>query len=225
MNPQGKKIDKMTYSSNKGTAIGLFPGSFDPIHKGHITVAHHAMVQGNLDEVWFVLSRQNPLKQKDPLLGDNERYHLLQLALSNKKRMHACKVELSLPTPSYTYRTVCLLKEQHPEVSTFSLIIGQDTVHSYHRWRQAKQLGKEVFFWIYPRFTTPSPPPDEQQPIHPMMKRAQYLSGRFICISSSNIRKSLATGQEKRIKSSLPSSVYESMQHQDASAYRKKRHL
>ena len=213
----------MVSLSNKDTTIGLFPGSFDPIHKGHLTVAHSAIEQGNFDEVWFVLSRQNPLKKKTPLLGDQQRYHLLQLALSNKKQMSACKIELSLPTPSYTYRTVCLLKEQHPEVSTFSLIIGQDTVHSYHRWRQAKQLGKEVFFWIYPRFKNTSTPPDEQ-PIHPMMKKAQYLSGRFICISASNIRKALAIQgqkqeQKKCMKSSLPSRVYEAMQHNDWYAY------
>lgn len=107
--------------------IGLFFGSFNPIHIGHLILANYILEHSDMQELWFVVSPQNPFKEKKSLLNDHNRLDMVQLAIKNYQKMRASNVEFSLPTPSYTIDTLTYLHEKHPDYS-FSLIMGEDNL-------------------------------------------------------------------------------------------------
>ena len=130
--------------------IGIFGGSFNPIHLGHTALAAYICEQGLVDEVWLMVSPQNPLKQDLTLLDENERLHMARLAVAPYPMLKACDFEFTLPRPSYTYHTLQALREAYPDC-TFSLIIGEDNWDNFHRWYRGEDIACETPIIVYPR--------------------------------------------------------------------------
>ena len=131
--------------------IGLFGGSFNPIHNAHIALAKTICEEAKLDEVWFMVSPQNPLKQAEDLLGENERYEMVKLALeSEEKVLKASSYEFHLERPSYTWKTLRALKKDFPQ-HEFSLIIGGDNWVRFPRWAHSEEILANHNIYIYPR--------------------------------------------------------------------------
>ena len=131
--------------------IGLFGGSFNPIHNAHIALARTICEEARLDEVWFMVSPQNPLKQAQDLLDENERYEMVKLALeSQAKVLKASNYEFHLERPSYTWKTLRALKKDFPQ-HEFSLIIGGDNWKAFPRWAHNEEILANHHIYIYPR--------------------------------------------------------------------------
>ena len=131
--------------------VGLFGGSFNPIHNAHIALASTICEQARLDEVWFMVSPQNPLKQAQDLLDENERYEMVKLALeSQEKVLMASNYEFHLERPSYTWKTLRALKLDFPQ-HEFSLIIGGDNWVRFPRWAHNEEILANHHIYIYPR--------------------------------------------------------------------------
>lgn len=130
--------------------VGIFGGSFNPIHTGHAMVASFAAGSGVLDEVWLMVSPQNPLKADRKQAPEADRLAMAELVARRCKGVKACDFEFSLPRPSYTYDTLKALRERYPE-HQFRLIIGSDNLRIFSRWRNADKIRKEFGIVVYPR--------------------------------------------------------------------------
>ena len=130
--------------------VGLFGGSFNPVHLGHTALAAYVCEQGLVDEVWMMVSPQNPLKQNLELLDEQHRLAMMQLAVVPYPALKACDFEFHLPRPSYTYHTLQALRAAYPDYS-FSLIIGEDNWQNFHRWYRGEEILRETPVIVYPR--------------------------------------------------------------------------
>ncbi|HRN94126.1 MAG TPA: nicotinate (nicotinamide) nucleotide adenylyltransferase [Chitinophagales bacterium] len=130
--------------------IGLFFGSFNPVHNGHLMIANYIVETTGLDKVWLVVSPHNPFKQKDTLLNEYDRLHLVNLGIGENTRLQASDIEFKLPKPSYTIDTLTHLKEKYPQ-HNFSLIMGSDNLHSFHKWKNAELMLKHYQIYVYKR--------------------------------------------------------------------------
>ena len=130
--------------------IGLYFGSFNPIHIGHLIIASHVANNCDLDQVWFVVSPQNPLKKEGSLLNEHHRKHLIDLSIEGEKRLRTSNVEFKLPKPSYTVDTMTYLAEKYPEHS-FSIIMGSDSYSNIKRWKNYEVLLRNYEIYIYER--------------------------------------------------------------------------
>jgi len=130
--------------------IGLFFGSFNPIHTGHLILANEVLVAGQLDQIWFVVSPQNPFKEKETLLADYHRLNLVKIAIDDNPKFRASDIEFKLPKPNYTAITLGHLKETYPSF-TFYLIMGEDNLHSLHKWYNASYIEENIDIIVYPR--------------------------------------------------------------------------
>lgn len=130
--------------------IGLFFGSFNPIHNGHLIIANHFVSQTDLQQVWFVVSPQNPLKKKETLLNEYDRLHLVELAIKDNTNFRSSTIEFSLPRPSYTIDTLAHLQEKFP-LHDFVLIMGADTIDSLPKWKNYEALLKNFSVYCYRR--------------------------------------------------------------------------
>ncbi|PVH25795.1 nicotinate (nicotinamide) nucleotide adenylyltransferase [Sphingobacterium corticibacter] len=130
--------------------IGLFFGSFNPIHVGHLIIANHMAHYTSLDEVWFVVSPQNPFKEKKSLANMYDRLEMVSLAIQNSDRLRASDIEFNLPQPSYTIDTLVHLKERYPDYD-FSLIMGEDNLASFQKWKNADIILRDYKILVYPR--------------------------------------------------------------------------
>jgi len=130
--------------------IGLYFGSFNPIHIGHLIIANHILNETSLKKIWFVISPQNPLKKSDTLLNEYDRFHLVQKAIEDDGRLKASDIEFSLPKPSYTVHTLAYLKEKYPH-QHFSLIMGSDSFQNLHNWKNPETIIKNHAIIIYNR--------------------------------------------------------------------------
>lgn len=166
---------------------GIFGGSFNPIHNGHIALAKAALEQCGLDEVWLMVSPQNPLKQETDLLADNLRYEMVQQALQGVEGIVASDYEFHLPKPSYTWNTLQHLSKDYPECQ-FTLIIGGDNWAHFERWRHWQDILRHYDVAVYPR--------------------DQYI-GTFdaplLDVSSTEIRQRIAKGED--IQGLVPDSI------------------
>lgn len=135
------------YKKNK---IGLFFGSFNPIHNGHMIIANYILEFSELEQIFFVVSPQNPFKQKKGLLEEYHRLALVKEAINDFDKFFACDIEFKLPKPSYTIDTLTYLKEKYPE-KEFSLIMGSDNLKNFHKWKNAKQIIENHLVYVYPR--------------------------------------------------------------------------
>lgn len=130
--------------------IGLYFGSFNPVHTGHLIVANHIVNHTDIDKIWFVVSPHNPLKDAHSLLNEYDRLHLLNLAIEGNGKFRASNVEFSLPKPSYTIHTLAYLTEKFP-LERFSVIMGSDSFQNIHRWKNFEQLVARHAFIVYHR--------------------------------------------------------------------------
>ena len=130
--------------------IGLFFGSFNPIHIGHLALANYMLSFTDMEQVWLVISPHNPLKNKNSLLNQNDRLHLVNLALEYNTRIKASTIEFNLPQPSYTINTLTHLKEKFPQ-NKFSLIMGQDNLQTFEKWKNYEEILKRYKIYVYPR--------------------------------------------------------------------------
>ncbi|MFN3530062.1 MAG: nicotinate (nicotinamide) nucleotide adenylyltransferase [Bacteroidia bacterium] len=180
---------------------GLFFGSFNPIHIGHLILAEYFATQTDLDEVWLVVTPQNPLKKKDSLLDQYLRLDLVQRSVADNPKLRATDVEFKLDKPSYTIHTLVHLREKHPDRS-FTLIMGEDNLVSFPRWKNHEQILQQFDVMVYPRV---GQHPSELAG-HP---RVQLVQAPVIEISSSQIRQYLKAGQSVRYL--LPESIHETI--------------
>ena len=131
-------------------AVGLFFGSFNPIHAGHLIIANYMANHTALDEVWLIVSPHNPLKKKSSLANSFDRLEMVVLAVGDAKGLQVSQVEFALPQPSYTIDTLTHLQEQYPDY-IFTLIMGSDNLHSFHKWKNAEVILRDFQIAVYPR--------------------------------------------------------------------------
>jgi nicotinate-nucleotide adenylyltransferase len=184
--------------------IGLYFGSFNPVHIGHIAIAGYMTEFENLDEVWFVVSPHNPLKKKETLLDDYQRLYMVQLAIGDNLKLKASNIEFNLPLPSYTIDTLTYLEEKHPG-HQFCLVMGEDNLFTLHKWKNADELILKYPIHVYPR-------PGSVQPDSPkldlILKKAVIYKSKapLMEISGTFIRESIKKG--KNMSYFLPSQVW-----------------
>lgn len=130
--------------------IGLYFGSFNPVHVGHLIIANHVVNNTPLDQVWFIVSPQNPFKNSSALLNEYDRLHLVNIAIEGENKLRASNVEFKLPKPSYTIDTLTYLHEKYPQ-HTFSIIMGSDGFQNIDKWKNYELLIKNYSFFIYKR--------------------------------------------------------------------------
>ena len=178
--------------------IGLFFGSFNPIHVGHMIVANSMLELTDMDEVWFVVSPQNPLKERKTLLADHHRMQMVRAAIDDNYRMRACDVEFHLPIPSYTVVTLAHLSDKHPD-KQFSLIIGGDNLENFRRWRNYEHILENYNLYVYPRPN--SAVDDESSATYNELSKHPHvhiIDVPAMDISSSYIRRQIAEGHPPR---------------------------
>lgn len=166
--------------------IGLFFGSFNPVHNGHLIIANYICETTQLDKVWLVVSPQNPLKQKESLLGEYDRLHLINLAIENNDNLRASDIEFKLPKPSYTVDTLIYLSEKYPQ-HQFTLIMGSDNLETIHKWKNYQKLLENYSFLIYGRRGSAENP-------YPENANITFLDFPFIDISATFIRANIKKG-------------------------------
>jgi len=130
--------------------VGLFFGSFNPIHVGHLIIANHIVQNSPLQEIWFVVSPQNPFKSKSSLLDERQRLYMVNLAIEDNYQLRSSSVEFDLPVPSYTVDTLAYLQEKHPK-DQFSLIMGTDNLESLNKWKNYTVILERHALYIYTR--------------------------------------------------------------------------
>ena len=130
--------------------IGLYFGSFNPIHVGHLIIASHVLNHCDIEKLWFMVSPHNPLKESTSLLNEQHRYHLVQLAIENEPGFRASNIEFNLPRPSFTIDTMTHLTEKYPQHS-FSIIVGSDSFQNIRKWKNYQTLLDRYSFVIYKR--------------------------------------------------------------------------
>lgn len=130
--------------------IGIYSGSFNPIHHGHVMLANYLVEFSDLDELWFVVSPQNPLKKKEDLLDDDERLKMVQLAVADDPRFFVSDIEMHLPTPSYTINTLTALSRQYPD-NQFVFICGMDSLQNFTNWREYQKILDNYELLVFPR--------------------------------------------------------------------------
>ena len=177
----------------------IFSGSFNPIHTGHLLLANYIVEHFPVDDCWFVLSPSNPLKNRADLLDDKSRFEMLQLAVEDYPKFVACDIELSMPTPSYTIRTLELLRERYPE-RRFTLIIGADNWQRFEYWLEYRRILEEFSVWIYPR-------PPYTLLYDKIKGNARIIDAPVFDISSTGLRKAITEGKD--MKAFFPEKVYE----------------
>ena len=178
--------------------IGLFFGSFNPIHTGHLLIADYFIEFTELDKIWFVVSPQNPFKINDKLLDENLRIELLKLAIKNNSHFEVTDVEFNLNRPSYTVNTLAHLREQFPE-HTFFPIIGGDNLQSFHLWKNYEEILKQHQIFVYRRSGF------HGNPLLANHKHIKVFDVPLLNISSTYIREMLQAG--KSIKYLVPEVV------------------
>ena len=179
----------------------LFFGSFNPIHVGHLIIANTILqvtaTKGSqyqnmegIDEVWFVVSPQNPLKERSTLLADHHRMQMVRRAIEDNYRMRACDIEMHLPVPSYTVVTLAALAEKYPD-REFCLIMGSDNLANLHRWRNYEYILENYRIYVYPR-------PGSERCARREHPNVTMVDVPMIDISSSYIREQIATRKDVR---------------------------
>jgi len=178
---------------------GLYFGSFNPIHNGHLMLANHLAEFGGIDDLWFVISPQNPFKQKQTLLPDYQRLELVRRAIEGYPKFKACDAEFKLPKPSYTIDTLTYLKEKYPD-REFYLIMGGDNLDGFPRWKNSEQILAQHHLLVFPRKGCGAGSLAD----HP---NVSIVETPIIEVSSTFIRESIAEGKDVRFF--MPQKVWE----------------
>lgn len=170
--------------------IGLYFGSFNPVHTGHLIIASQLLENSDLDQIWFVVSPQNPLKKKKSLLNNHHRLMLVKEAIEEDDRFRVSDIEFQLPYPSYTIHTLAVLSEKYPE-RQFSLIMGSDNLATLHKWKNYREILNQYYLYVYPR---PGYDPGERSS-HP---HVQLVDAPQMEISASMIREGIRKNKDMR---------------------------
>ena len=181
--------------------IGLFFGTFNPIHVGHLIIANHMAEHSDLDQIWLVVTPHNPHKQKNTLLDDYHRLHLVHLATEDFPKIKPSNIEFKLPQPNYTINTLVHLQEKHPNYE-FSLIMGEDNLNSLHKWKNYEAILQHHHIYVYPRLN--SGEIDEQFVNNSKIHR---IDAPIVELSSTFIRESIKN--KKNVRPLLPEKVWE----------------
>lgn len=182
--------------------VGLFFGSFNPIHIGHLILSNYILENSDLEEVWFIVSPQNPFKVKTSLLEEYNRLEMVNQAVKNYPKMKASNIEFGLPKPSYTIDTLTHLREKHPTTS-FCLIMGEDNLKSLHKWKNYEKLLENYQIIVYPRLYSEKKEEEkylEHENIH-------LINAPIIELSATEIRTMIKDG--KNVRPMLPPEVFE----------------
>ena len=185
--------------------IGLYFGTFNPIHAGHLIIANHMAEYSGLDQIWLVVTPHNPLKKKSTLLDDHHRLQMVFLATEDYPKLKPSDVEFRLPQPSYTVNTLAHLQEKFP-LHEFSLIMGEDNLNSLHKWKNYEILLQNHDIYVYPRINTEVINPDIAA-----AARIHKVEAPVIEISSTFIRNSIKEG--KNVRPLLPEKVWQYVVH------------
>lgn len=172
--------------------VGLFFGSFNPIHIGHLILANHFAEYTPMDEVWLVVTPQNPLKSKHSLLDNHQRLEMVYRATKDYPKLKPSDIEFHLPTPNYTIDTLVHLQEKYPE-HRFALLLGEDNLRNFHKWKNYEVLLEHHPLYVYPRTgTTTLPDAFKNHPnIHP-------INAPKIELSASALRQAIKEGKNIR---------------------------
>ena len=181
--------------------IGLYFGSFNPIHIGHLIIANHIANNTDIDEVWFVVSPQNPLKKAAGLLNEHHRYDLVKIAIEEEKKLKVSNVEFTMPKPSYTIDTLLYLSEKY-KTHKFTLIIGSDSYQNIEKWKNYKQiiLNYNILIYLRPSFSI-----DDKLP-----ENVKIVAAPLLEISSTQIRKNIK--EKKSIRYLVTDNVLEEIE-------------
>lgn len=183
--------------------IGLYFGSFNPVHHGHLIIANHIINTTSLQEVWLMVSPQNPFKNSAVLLNEHHRYHLVQIALEGETKLKASNIEFKLPKPSYTVNTLAYLTEKYPS-HNFSIIMGSDGFQNINKWHNAQVILKQYPILVYKR-----PGFDITETFGASVIE---LEAPLLQISSTHIRKLIK--ENKSIRYLVPDSVQQEIEKQ-----------
>lgn len=188
--------------TKKNKKTGLLFGSFNPIHNGHLILASYMREFTDLDEVWLVVSPQNPLKNKNKLLADHHRMALVRLALEDHQHLKASDIEFKMPKPSFTIDTLTWLDEKYPE-REFILICGTDIFPSFHKWKNFEEILNQYQLYVYPR-------PGYKLGKYDGHAKVKVFDAPLMEISASFIREGIKT--KKNMSFWMPEKVYEYIQ-------------
>lgn len=180
---------------------GLYFGSFNPIHIGHLIIANHVLNETTITKLWFIVSPQNPLKESKALLNEFDRLHLVRLATQDDNRIKCSDIEFNLPKPSYTSNTLTFLSEKYPE-HQFSLIMGSDSYQNLDKWKNYEAIINNYSIYVYKREGYDIKKTFTKEPV--------ILNAPIIQISASQIREHIRSG--KSIRYLVPENVREEIE-------------
>ena len=181
--------------------IGLYFGTFNPIHVGHLAIANHMVEFSDLDQVWMVVTPHNPHKKKSTLLDNNHRKMMVDIALEEYPKIKSSAIEFDLPQPNFTMNTLAVLEEKYPK-QKFCLLMGEDNLKSFHKWKNFEVILSRYELFVYPRLT-----PNKATALlenHPNVTR---IAAPIMEISSTAIRKAIKS--KKNVRPLLPQNVWQ----------------
>jgi nicotinate-nucleotide adenylyltransferase len=181
--------------------VGLFFGTFNPIHIGHLVIANHMVEFSDLDEVWFVITPMSPFKTKKTLLDDHHRYQMVFEATKEYPKLKPSKIEFGLSKPNYTINTLVHLEDQYDNAYEFALIMGEDNLKGFHKWKNFEVILENHLIYVYPRISVGKIDHQFKED-----SRIQYVDAPIMEISSTFIRENHRNG--KNIKPLLPYEVW-----------------
>jgi nicotinate-nucleotide adenylyltransferase len=181
--------------------IGLYFGSFNPVHIAHLIIANHVLNETEIEKIWFVVSPQNPFKEEAGLLNEFHRLHLVRVATEDDNRIKASDIEFGLPKPSYTVNTLAYLTEKHPE-HEFCIIMGSDSFQNLHKWKNYEVIIKNYAVYVYNR--------PGFEPENKTGAKLQVLNAPLLQLSATQIRKYIREG--KSIRYMVPEKVLEEIE-------------
>jgi nicotinate-nucleotide adenylyltransferase len=181
--------------------IGLYFGTFNPIHIGHLTIANHLVEHSNLDQVWFVVTPLSPFKKKSSLLDNHQRLEMVYRATKEYSKLRPSDIEFGLNQPNYTIDTLTYLLEKFPD-NEFALIMGEDNLKSFHKWKNYEVILENHHLYVYPRLSKGKV--ETQFDKHP---KIHHVDAPIMGLSSTFIRNSIKAG--KNIRPMLPENVWE----------------
>ena len=189
--------------------IGLYFGTFNPIHIGHLIIANHMAEYSDLDQIWMVVTPHNPFKKKSTLLDDSHRFQMAHLAVEDFPKIKPSDIEFKLAQPNYTVNTLAHLQEKYPNYE-FSLIMGEDNLKSLHKWKNYEVILAHHEIYVYPRLSAEEENLEFKESLN-LGTKIHIVDAPIVEISSTFIRENIKNG--KNVRPLLPNKVWEYIDH------------